>query len=244
MKEQITRTKLIHQGKANDVYETNVPGFLEMEATDRVSAGNGERKDVIPGKGVANNQISSAIFKYLEEHGVPTHYVCEGSNPASKLVKKAEMIPLEVIGRFTATGSFCKRYGVKDGHEFDDVFVEYTYKSDDAGDPPIDRKTISVLKILSEREVGLLDYYTGRIGELLFFFYFSLDVELVDFKVEYGCLPDGQIILCDEISPDTCRLRDLKTGEKLDKDRFRQNLSDVSKGYEEILKRVNVKDVN
>lgn len=242
MLEQITRQNLIHAGKANNVYATNSPNYLELEASDRISAGNGAKTDVVTNKGVANNQISSATFKFLEENGIPTHYVCEGSNKASKIVKAAEMIPLEVICRFVATGSFCKRYECEDGLEFDEPFVEFTFKSDSAGDPPIDRKTILALPektlINDERELNLLEYYTARIGELLSEFYERLGVKLIDFKVEFGRISSGQIILCDEISPDTCRLVDIATGEKLDKDRFRQDLGNVSKGYEEILRRV------
>ena len=242
MQKQITRSTLIHEGKANNVYATNDPDYLELESSDRISAGNGLKRDMVTNKGIANNQISSATFKYLEENGIPTHYVCEGSNPASKIVKCAEMIPLEVICRFVATGSFCKRYECEDGMEFDYPFVEFTFKSDSAGDPPIDRKTILALPqktlIEDERELNLIEYYTARIGELLAEFYKNLGVRLIDFKVEFGRLASGQIILCDEISPDTCRLVDIETGEKLDKDRFRQDLGDVNKGYAEILKRV------
>ena len=243
MIKQITRTELIHKGKANNVYATNDPMYLELEASDRVSAGNGAKTDVITNKGISNNQVSSAIFKYLEEYGIPTHYVSEGSNPASKIVLKADMIPLEVIARNMATGSFCKRYGVSDGSYFTETFIEYTFKSDASGDPPIDRETILALSpestnIWDKRELYLIEYYVWRICELLTEFYENLGVELIDFKVEFGRLPNGQIILADEISPDTCRLVDYNTGEKLDKDRFREDLGDVSKGYEEILKRV------
>lgn len=242
MQKQITRQELIYQGKANNVYATNNPDYLELEASDRISAGNGEKRDIVVSKGIANNQISTAAFKFLEENGIPTHYVCEGNNPASKIVKAAEMIPLEVICRFVATGSFCKRYECEDGMEFDEPFVEFTFKSDSAGDPPIDRKTILALPqktfIEDERELNLIEYYTARIGELLSEFYMNLGVYLIDFKVEFGRLASGQIILCDEISPDTCRLVDMETGEKLDKDRFRQDLGDVKKGYQEILRRI------
>lgn len=242
MDKNITRTQLIHAGKANNVYATNHLEYLELEASDRISAGNGAKTDVVSGKGIANNQISTATFKYLEKNGIPTHYVCDGCNPASKIVKKAEMIPLEVIARWMTTGSFCKRYECEEGIYFEEPFVEFTFKSDKAGDPPIDRKTILALpettKVKNERELGLIEYYTARIAELLFEFYSELGVELIDFKVEFGRLPDGQIILCDEISPDTCRLVDMETGEKLDKDRFRQDLGEVNKGYEEILRRV------
>ena len=188
MDKQITRTELIHKGKANNVYSTNDPRYLELEASDRVSAGNGVKTDVISNKGIANNQISSATFKYLEDYGIPTHYVCEGSNPASKIVLKADMIPLEVIVRNMATGSFCKRYGVSDGSYFTEPFIEYTFKCDSSGDPPIDRETILALgpeysNIRDKRELYLIEYYAWRICELLTDFYEKLDVELIDFKV-------------------------------------------------------------
>lgn len=239
----ITRTNLIHSGKANNVYATTNPNFLELEASDRISAGNGAKTDVISNKGIANNQISSAIFKYLEENGIPTHYVDAGSNPASKIVLAADMLPLEVICRFIATGSFCKRYECEDGLEFSKPLVEFTFKSDSAGDPPIDRKTILAIPektlIQNESELALIEDYTVRIGELISSFYAKLGVKLIDFKVEFGRVKSCDlIVLCDEISPDTCRLVDIKTGEKLDKDRFRQDLGDVSKGYDEILNRI------
>lgn len=234
------RGKLIHAGKANNVFATNNPRVLELEASDRVSAGNGVKKDTISGKGIANNQISSATFDYLQKHGIPTHYLGPGNTESSKFVKKAQMIPLEVIGRFKTAGSICKRYKCPEGIEFKGPFIEYTFKNDAAQDPPIDRKTIIALKILPEYLLNLIEEYTYNIAILLRDFYYALGVELVDFKIEYGydCSMPGTIILCDEISPDTCRLVDMKTGEKLDKDRFRQDMGDVSKGYEEILKRV------
>ena len=242
MNDEIKRQKLIHVGKANNVYATNSPEYLELESSDRISAGNGAKRDIIPGKGISNNKISSVIFKYLEENGIPTHYVCEGSNEASKIVRAAQMIPLEVICRLFTDGSFCKRYECEKGLAFKEPFVEYTFKSDSAGDPPIDRKTILALPektlIKSERDLYLIEYYTARTGILLADFYHQLGVKLIDFKVEYGRIPSGQIILCDEISPDTCRLVDSLTGEKLDKDRFREDLGDVSKGYSKVLKRV------
>ncbi len=241
MNNNFIRQSLIHAGKANNVYATNSADYLELESSDRISAGNGVKRDVIAGKGVANNKISSTIFKYLEENGIPTHYVCEGSNEASKIVKAAQMIPLEVICRLYAAGSFNKRYGLE-GMKFDEPLVEYTYKSDSFGDPLIDRKTILAIpdktKIYNERELNLIDYYTARTGLLLTKFYNELGIKLVDFKVEYGRIPSGQIILCDEVSPDTCRLVDYETNEILDKDIFRKDLGDVSKGYNEVLKRV------
>lgn len=258
---QISRAGLIHAGKADNVYATTSVDYLELEASDRVSAGNGAKRDVITHKGIANNQISSVLFQYLENNGIPTHFVCGGSNLASKIVKRASMIPLEVIGRFVATGSFCKRYGCTDGMKFFEPFIEFTYKHDnpdhpELSDPPIDRKTILVLSEqtlvdrffeadsdtcgldLTKDELNLIEDYTYRVALLLQTFYEKLGVKLIDFKLEFGCLSTGKIILCDEISPDTCRLIDMETGEKLDKDRFREDLGDVGKGYDEILKRV------
>ena len=241
MNKEIIRQELIHKGKANNVYATNYKELLELESSDRISAGNGVKRDIIPGKGIANNQISSAIFKYLEENGIPTHYVCEGSNTASKIVKRAQMIPLEVICRLYSAGSFCKRYGL-DKMQFNEPLIEYTYKSDLHGDPLIDRKTILAISnktlINNENELHLIDYYTARAGLLLAKYYHSLGIKLIDFKVEYGRIANGQIILCDEISPDTCRLVDIKTDEILDKDLFRNDLGNVGKGYNEVLRRI------
>lgn len=240
--EGIKRLDLIHSGKANDVFATSNAFIYEIESTDRVSAGNGAKKDVIPGKGVSNNTISTAIFRYLMEHGIPTHFVSNGTTPASKFVLAADMIPLEVIGRLKTAGSFCKRYECPEGIEFDEPFVEFTYKSDNAGDPPIDRKTIAALldqmQLENEREIDLMEFYTAHIAELLQEFWLNFGVEIIDFKVEFGRLENGEIILCDEISPDTCRLVDLETGEKLDKDRFRENMKDPEKGYNELLARL------
>ena len=242
MNEKIVRKELIHTGKANNVYATNFPEYLELESSDRISAGNGAKRDIIEGKGVVNNTISSILFQYLQKKGIPTHYVGEGSNKASKIVKVAEMIPLEVIGRLYTDGSFCKRYGCEKGIKFPEPLVEYTYKSDSTGDPLIDRKTIIALskltRVRSELELALIEYYTTRVGIILSDFYKELGIKLVDYKVEYGRIPSGEIILCDEVSPDTCRLVDMKTSEKLDKDIFREDLGDVSKGYEKVYKKV------
>ena len=242
MNNEFKRQELIHKGKANNVYATNVPGYLELESSDRISAGNGVKRDVIKGKGVANNKISSTIFKYLEGNGIPTHYICEGSNEASKIVKEAEMIPLEVICRLYSDGHFCKNYECEKGIEFKEPLIEYTFKSDSVGDPMIDRKTIVAIpqktKINSERELFLIEYYTARTAVLLASFFERLGIKLIDFKVEYGRTKNGQIVLCDEISPDTCRLVDIHSKEKLDKDIFREDLGDVSKGYQEVLRRV------
>lgn len=234
------RTELKHQGKANNVYLTTDPNLLELEASDRISAGNGEKTDVISGKGIANNTISMAIFQKLEEHGIHTHYVGPGSNDASKFVKKAEPILLEVIGRFKATGSYVKRYDVPNMMPFDGVYIEYTYKSDASGDPPICEAAIIAKGLLTKRELGYVEYVTEQVAYIIKDFFSLCGGELIDFKIEFGRLPDGQIIVIDEISPDTCRIIDKETGQSLDKDLFRKDMGNlvVSNAYEEMLNRV------
>jgi phosphoribosylaminoimidazole-succinocarboxamide synthase len=234
----IIRTELYHSGKANNVYYTSNPDYLELEASDRISAGNGEKTDVITGKGIANNTISKAIFAKLTECGIPNHYVGPGSNEASKLVLKADPILLEVIGRFKATGSFVKRYDMPNMTKFDDVFIEYTYKSDAAGDPPICNDAIIVKGLLSKREIGYVEYITDRVAHIIKDFFAQCNGELIDFKIEFGRLPNGQIIVIDEISPDTCRILDMSTGASMDKDRFRKDLGNVAETYAEMEKRV------
>lgn len=225
-------------GKANDVYQTTDPNYLEIEHSDRVSAGNGEKKAIFAGKGKANNLISSAIFTKLEERGIPTHYVGPGSNDQSKIVKKATPILLEVIGRFKATGSFIKRYDVPEMMEFDGVYIEYTYKSDNSGDPPISEDAIIAKGLLTKRELGYVEYLTEQVAFTLKDFFAECNGELIDFKIEFGRLPNGQIIIIDEISSDTCRIIDMETGESLDKDRFRKDMGDVAEAYAEMAKRV------
>lgn len=234
----VTRELLFHSGKANNVYLTNHPDYLELEASDRISAGNGLKTDVITGKGIANNVISKAIFEKLEEVGIHTHYIGPGSNDASKIVKKADPILLEVIGRFYATGSYIKRYDVPDMMPFDGVYIEYTYKSDAAGDPPICEAAIIAKGLLTKRELGYVEYVTEQIAFILKDFFAQCQGNLIDFKIEFGKLPNGQIILIDEISPDTCRILDKDTGKSLDKDRFRKDLGNVSEAYSEMAQRV------
>lgn len=239
----VNRTTLFHSGKANNVWLTDNPDYLELEASDRISAGNGAKTDVISGKGIANNTISKAIFSKLEELGIPTHYVGPGSNEASKIVKKTEPILLEVIGRFKATGSFIKRYDVPDMMEFDPVFIEYTYKSDSSGDPPICNDAIIAKGLLTKRELGFVEYITERVAYAIKDFFALCGGDLIDFKIEFGRLPNGQIIVIDEISPDTCRILDMKTGKSLDKDRFRKDMGEVAETYAEMANRVSSLEV-
>lgn len=235
---KIKRTELYHKGKANNVYLTNDSQYLELESSDRISAGNGLKTDVINGKGVANNIVSSAIFSRLEENGIPTHYVGPGSNEASKIVKRATPILLEVIGRFKASGSYVKRYSVPLMMPFDPVLVEYTYKSDSAGDPFIGEQAIIANSILARREVGYIEYITEQVGHVVNDFFAECGIELIDYKIEFGRLDNGRIVVIDEISPDTCRLLDMKTGKCLDKDRFRKDMGEVPETYDEVSKRV------
>lgn len=234
----VQRTELIHQGKANNVWLTDNPAYLELEASDRISAGNGAKTDIVSGKGEANNLISKAIFMQLEERGIPTHYVGPGSNAASKIVKKTEPIKLEVIGRFYATGSYVKRYDVPDMMKFEGVFVEFTYKSDESGDPPICNDAIIAKGLLTKRELGYVEYLTEQVALVIQEFFAQCGGNLIDFKIEFGRLPNGQIIVIDEISPDTCRILDKETGKSLDKDRFRKDMGDVAGAYQEMAKRV------
>lgn len=234
----IARAELLHAGKANNVYATNYPEFLEIEATDRISAGNGAKTGVIEGKGVANNSISTAIFEKFEELGIPTHYVGPGSNQSSKIVLKAKPIKLEILGRFFFTGSFLKRYEIEDMTPAKDIFIEYTYKSDKSEDPPIDRCTIEALGMLTREEIDYVDGITRSIAYALRDFFAQCNGKLIDFKIEVGKLPDGSIIVIDEISSDTCRIVDMDTGESLDKDRYRKDLGSVAEAYLEMASRV------
>ena len=234
----IKRTELYHKGKANNVYLTDNPEYLELESSDRISAGNGLKRDIINGKGVANNIVSTAIFTRLEESGLPTHYVGPGSNEASKIVKKATPILLEVVGRFKASGSYVKRYNVPDMMPFDPVYIEYTYKSDANGDPLIGKEAIVANGILTERELGYIEYITEQVGLVVRSFFDECNAELIDYKIEFGRLSNGRIVVIDEISPDTCRIIDKETGKCLDKDRFRKDMGEVAETYTEVAGKV------
>ena len=243
-----TRGEKLYEGKANNIYSVLTPNssdgsinisrtLLELESTDRISAGNGEKRDVIEGKGVVNNTISTLLFKLFEEKGVPTHYVCEGSNESSKIVTKANMIKLEVIGRFIAAGSCCKRYGIEQGTEFHNMTYELSYKCDELGDPFVSPTvaTYGLHVVRYIEDLDLIQKYTYTVGHVAKRFFEKMGLRLVDFKVEYGySLASGNIILCDEFSPDTCRLWD-SNGKSLDKDVFRKNLGNVQETYADIL---------
>lgn len=237
MRNPVKREQLIHSGTTNDIYSTNYPNILEIESTDRISAANGKKTDIITGKGVANNSISMICFRLLNEKGIPTHFIEIGSNAASKLVYKAEMIPLEVIGRFYATGSFAKRYQCENMLKFDNLYIEFTHKCDATDDPLITEDAIIALGILTANEIGVIKYYTEQMAYITRDMFSEFGVRLIDFKIEFGKLPNGQIAICDEICPDTCRLVESDSGKSLDKDSFRNGLSKeiVESIYKEIL---------
>lgn len=235
---KVIRGKKIYEGKANTLYETNNPDLLDMESTDRISAGNGEKRDVVEGKGLTNNTISTALFSLFEKEGVPTHFVCNGCNEHSKIVKKARMIKLEVIGRFISAGSFCKRYGINPGIHFQGMTYELCLKDDVLGDPFVSESAAAyALRVATNDQLREIKNYTYIIGIVAQKFFKQFDLTLVDFKVEFGLDKDGKIILCDEFSPDTCRLWD-KDGKSFDKDVFRKGLGNVEKTYKAILEKI------
>ena len=227
----------LYEGKAKKVFATEDPALLIVAYKDDATAFNGLKKGTISGKGVINNQMSNRLMALLESKGVPTHYVQELSQRET-LVKKVRIVPLEVIVRNIAAGSFSKRYGVEEGVVFDQPTIEFSYKNDELGDPLLNTRHALALKLATPEEVKTIEDYSFRVNEVLKEFWRSCGVTLVDFKLEFGRLQDGTIVLADEISPDTCRLWDSKTGEKLDKDRFRRDLGGVEEAYAEIMKRL------
>ena len=230
----------IYEGKAKKVYKTDDPELYIVDYKDDATAFNGLKKGTIAGKGIINNQMSNRLMAMLESEGVPTHFVQELSQRET-LVKKVSIVPLEVIVRNIAAGSFSKRYGVDEGVVFDQPTIEFSYKNDELGDPLLNTKHALALKVATPEEIETIERYSLKINEVLKSCWLSCGVILVDFKLEFGRLADGTIVLADEISPDTCRLWDSKTHEKLDKDRFRRDLGGVEEAYAEIMKRLETK---
>lgn len=233
------RGQMLYEGKANTLYEVEDHSFyLEMESTDRISAGNGERKGVIKGKGITNNTISTTLFKLFNLKGIPTHFVSKGTNEHSKIVKKAKMIKLEVIGRFIAAGSFCDRYGFEQGKVFDDMIYELCYKDDEKGDPFVSETCAAFgFKVAPLKDLKLIQEYTYAVGIIARDFFKEFGLTLVDFKVEFGYDLKGNLMLADEFSPDTCRLWD-ENGNSFDKDVFRNGTGDVSETYKRVLEKI------
>ena len=229
--------KQLYEGKAKKVFETDDPSLLIVSYKDDATAFNGLKKGSIAGKGVINNQMSNYLMALIEKEGIPTHFVRELSD-RDTLVRRVAIIPLEVIVRNIAAGSFAKNYGVSEGTVFDRPTVEFSYKNDALGDPLIAPSHILALHLVTEKELDTVSGYALRINEILRSFWSKRGITLVDFKIEFGKTPDGTVILADEISPDTCRLWDTATGTRLDKDRFRRDLGNVEEAYIEVMRRL------
>ena len=227
----------IYEGKAKKVYKTDNPERYIVDYKDDATAFNGLKKGTIAGKGIINNQMSNRLMQMIEQKGVPTHFVRELSERET-LVKKVSIVPLEVIVRNIAAGSFSKRYGVDEGMVFEEPVIEFSYKNDALGDPLLNTDHALALKVATRAEIDTIKRYALKVNSILKAFWAECGVTLVDFKLEFGKTADGSIILADEISPDTCRLWDSATGEKLDKDRFRRDLGGVEEAYAEIMKRL------
>ena len=229
--------KLLYEGKAKQVYETENPNEYIIHYKDDATAGNGVKHDQFEGKGVLNNTISCIIFDMLEEAGIKTHMI-EKINERDIRVKKVEIFPLEVIIRNITTGSFCKRLGAPEGIVLDEPIFEISYKNDDYGDPLINDDHAVALGLATREELKYIRETTLKINELLKAFFLKLNLKLVDFKIEFGKTEDGQILLADEISPDSCRLWDVDTNQKYDKDVFRQDIGDLIETYKAVLARM------
>ena len=227
----------IYEGKAKKVYSTEDPNLVIVDYKDDATAFNGLKKGTIVGKGVINNQMTNRLMAKMEKAGIPTHFVEELSERES-LVKRVEIVPLEVIIRNISAGSFAKHYGVEEGIVFDAPTIEFSYKNDDLGDPLINEYHALALKLASKEEIEQIKKYAFAVNDVLKAFWSECGVTIVDFKLEFGRTSDGTIVLADEISPDTCRLWDSKTHEKLDKDRFRRDMGGVEDAYSEIMRRL------
>lgn len=234
----MTVKEQLYEGKAKKVFKTDNEELLIVSYKDDATAFNGLKKGTITGKGVINNKMSNLLMQRLENAGIPTHFV-EEINDRETVVKKVSIVPLEVIVRNIAAGSFAKRYGVEEGVVFESPTIEFSYKNDDLGDPLINDYHAIALKLATPEEIGKIKEYSFAVNEQLKAFWKECGVTLVDFKLEFGKVADGSIVLADEISPDTCRLWDSKTGEKLDKDRFRRDMGGVEDAYNEVMKRLN-----
>ena len=235
------KTRLLYEGKAKKVYATENPETVIVSYKDDATAFNGLKKGSISGKGVINNRMSNLLMAMLEKNGVPTHLVEELSE-RDTLVKKVQIVPLEVIVRNISAGSFAKRYGVEEGIVFDEPTFEFSYKNDALGDPLINETHALALKLATKEEIARIRDLALKTNQLLKDYFSERGVILVDFKLEFGRLSDGSIVLADEIAPDTCRFWDAKTREKLDKDRFRRDLGNVEDAYIEMMRRVSGKE--
>ncbi len=228
---------MLYEGKAKKVYATENPELYIVSYKDDATAFNGLKKGTIAGKGVINNRVTNYMMQMLEKNGVPTHFV-EEISASETVVKKVQIVPLEVIIRNISAGSFSKRYGVDEGIVFEQPTIEFSYKNDDLGDPLINEYHALALKLATREEIDTIKALAFKTNELMKDFFKKINVDLVDFKLEFGRLSDGTIVLADEISPDTCRFWDSRTHEKLDKDRFRRDLGNVEGAYQEMMRRI------
>ena len=231
------KTVQLYEGKAKKVFATSDPDCCIVSYKDDATAFNGLKKGTILGKGVINNRVTNHLMRLLEKNGVPTHYV-EELNDRETLVKKVAIVPLEVIVRNIAAGSLSKRLGLPEGVKMKRTVLEFCYKNDDLGDPMVNQYHILAMEWATEEELKLISDYSLKINKILSDYLKEANIELIDFKLEFGKTKDGQIVLADEISPDTCRFWDSTTHEKLDKDRFRRDLGGVEDAYQEIMRRL------
>ncbi|MBE7081212.1 MAG: phosphoribosylaminoimidazolesuccinocarboxamide synthase [Clostridiales bacterium] len=229
--------QMLYEGKAKKLFALNTPDEYIMSFKDDISAFNGLKKGVISGKGIINNKISGHLMQILEGNGVPTHFIKELSNRDS-LVRKVDIIPLEVLVRNVAASSLSKRLGLPEGAKMRQPVIEFCYKKDELGDPMINEYHILAMGFATKEELDLIIEYAQKINQILKEYFLSKKIKLIDIKLEFGRTADGKIILADEISPDTCRLWDSITNEKLDRDRFRRDLGNVEEAYNEIFDRL------
>ncbi len=230
------KTTQLYEGKAKKVFATENPDYCIVSYKDDATAFNGLKKGTIVGKGVVNNKMSNYLCKMLEEKGIPTHFV-EELNDRDTVVKKVQIVPLEVIVRNKAAGSLSKRLGLPEGTPMKTTVLEFCYKDDDLGDPIVNEYHILAAELATKEEVDTISKMALQINEILCDFFRSVNIDLIDFKLEFGRYK-GSIILADEISPDTCRFWDIHTQEKLDKDRFRRDMGGVEEAYAEVMKRI------
>jgi phosphoribosylaminoimidazole-succinocarboxamide synthase len=233
----VNKQEMLYEGKAKRIYRTSEPGVYLVEYKDDATAFNGQKKAQITGKGELNNRITSIFFRMLKENGIENHFIQELS-ATEQLVRQVEIIPIEVVTRNVAAGSLAKRLGLEEGTPLSRPVVEFYFKNDELGDPLINDSHIDVLGIASDSEKGQLRKLALQVNEVLNAYMKERGIVLVDFKLEFGRTAEGEILLADEISPDTCRFWDAETNEKLDKDRFRRDLGGVEDAYKEILKRL------
>lgn len=233
------KLEMLYEGKAKKVYKTEDEKKYIVEYKDDATAFNGEKKGTITGKGVVNNKMSAAMFALLEEQGIPTHQI-ELLSDNESLVKAVRILPLEVIVRNVAAGSLSQRLGIEEGVVMKETVLEFSYKNDELGDPMINDYHIKAMGFATDEELSTVKEYALKVNDILKEFFLGINIKLIDFKLEFG-IYDGQVILADEISPDTCRLWDAETNKKLDKDRFRRDMGDVEEVYQEVLARISSK---